>query len=257
MCWWWTSQAQCPGWVMRPKLTLSQSTSWGDWSLLTAPLSTGSALLQIKDKLQNDEAQTLNLAAFSLPISRDIFYIGREGPGWYWLIRHKYFVIMISLYNFIFILPSIPIHKIQSDSKDPNLWCAGADCSPHQWECHDILMMEYFCCQQGLDIGQIYTISCQAFYSSIFIIEAGNIAMKTSNSNSRWRWCDDSQDYWESDLSCIHCPPAVGGKSLYLSTDYFFSSQSPYFQGLKITKPRFMIMTRPPSSPLLGCVAMV
>ena len=104
-------------------------------------------------------------------------------------------------------------------------------------------MMEYFCCQQGLDIGQIYTISCQAFYSSIFIIEAGNIAMKTSNSNSRWRWCDDSQDYWESDLSCIHCPPAVGGKSLYLSTDYFFSSQSPYFQGLKITKPRFMIMT--------------
>ena len=82
--------------------------------------------------------------------------------------------------------------------------------------------------------------------------------MKTSNSDSRWRWCDDSQDYWESNLSCIHCPPAVGGKSLYLSTDYFFSSPSPIFPGIKNNQAKIYDNDlAPPSSPLLGCVAMV
>ena len=74
--------------------------------------------------------------------------------------------------------------------------------------------------------------------------------METSYSADIWSGGDDSQDYWESNLSCIHCPGARGGKSLYLSLRLllFQPQPVPYFPGLKITKPRFMIMTCPPPS---------
>ena len=135
--------------------------------------------------------------------------------------------------------------------------------------CRDIvndalsLSMEYFSCHQSLDIGQINTcimsvrpilyqsteptkwkIAQRILESKWWKLRAERVLtiwvrrMKTSYSANIWSWCDDSQDYWESNLFCIHCPAAGGGKSLYLSTDYFSSSPSqsqsvPYFQGLK------------------------
>ena len=93
--------------------------------------------------------------------------------------------------------------------------------------------MEYFSCHQSLDIGQINTcIMSETYLISLNvgnkmtdciletwereglspqILEVRDEEMETSYSADIWSGCDDSQDYWESNLSCIHCPGARGG----------------------------------------------
>ena len=73
--------------------------------------------------------------------------------------------------------------------------------------------------------------------------------METSEPDTRWPESDDSQDYWESDLSCIHCPLAVGGKSLYLSTDYLLSSPAQIFSGIKNKQAKIYDNDPGPSPP--------
>ena len=89
--------------------------------------------------------------------------------------------------------------------------------------------------------------------------------MKTSYSATIWAGCDDSQDYWESNLLCIHCPAAGGGQiPLFVLRLLLFQpgSQpvpvSPIFLGIKTNQAKIYDNDlAPPSSPLLGCVAMV
>ena len=50
--------------------------------------------------------------------------------------------------------------------------------------------------------------------------------MKTSYSATIWAGCDDSQDYWESNLLCIHCP-AAGGVNPFICPQITSSSPSP------------------------------
>ena len=222
---------------MRPKLTLSQSPDWGNWSLMTVP-SYWPTRLELswkeEDKLPNDEAGTLNLAGFSLPISRDIFYIGGRYSSGTGLIFYRNHLTPQTL----------TIHITQSGSLTVtiiNTFQQSERCS-----CRDILNQPIFVLSPKPWHWPSSPSSLQQFnqlpvllspsYSYSWpwtAVQSSNIAMETSEPDTRWPESDDSQDYWESDLSCIHCPLAVGGKSLYLSTDYLLSSPAQIFPGIK------------------------